>query len=288
MVIRRVLRRFSLGALCIAVLLLSPAGTMAQDPETSEPTEEPTPESTAASDNGAENRFDLGFQRIETPVGDFVTTLLGYTRAFRGNMSFSASVTFNYADAFRSTDQGYTKERHFGLGDTILIYSYVPGQKVTAQPWVPKSAGFSVLLIVPTGKAADLLGGDQWVFSPQAGWVVSFAEHFTLLPALRYTTSFAEGNLAKPVEELSAEFIVVWAHDSGWWIDYTGDIVRDFRRDDWRYDDTFSVGKMFGSRFGLSVAYGVLHRVDPTSIRDDNQWMLFFHYVMPNRGGKGP
>ena len=286
MVIRRVLRRFSLGALCIAVLLLPPAGTMAQDPETSEPTEEPTPESTAASDNSAENLLDLGFQRIETPVGDFVTTLLGYTRAFRGNMSFSASMTFNYVDSIRSTDQGIIRERHLGLGDTILIYSYVPGQKVTAQPWVPKSAGFSVLLVVPTGNAADLLGGDQWVFSPQAGWVVSFAEHFTLLQALHYTTTFAGGNLAVPVEELSGELVVVWAHESGWWIDYGGEIVRDLRRYDWRYDDTFSVGKMFGSRFGLSVAYGVLEGVDPTSIRDDNQWMLFFHYVMPGRSSR--
>jgi hypothetical protein len=259
---------------------------MAQDPETSEPTEEPTPESTGESDSGAENLFDLGFQRVDTPIGEFNTTLLGYTRAFRGNMSFSATMTLNYAEVLRLTDQGSTRDRHIGLGDTILIYSFVPGHKVTAQPWVPKSAGLSVLLIVPTGNAADLLGKDQFVISPQAGWVFLISDHFSLLPALRYTTSFAEGDLALPVEQLSAELGLVWANATGWWFSYTGDFVRDLRSDDWRYDDTFSVGKMFGQRFGLSLAHGILEKVDPNATRNDAQLMLLFHYVMPSRSSR--
>ena len=108
-------------------------------------------------------------------------------------------------------------------------------------------------------------------------------EHFNLLPGVRYTTSFADGYLAVPAETLSAELGLVWAHPTGWWINYTGEIVRDFSLDDWRYDDTFSVGTMFGSRVGLSLAYGILERVDPNATRNDSQWMLLFHYVMPNR-----
>jgi len=80
----------------------------------------------------------------------------------------------------------------------------------------------------------------------------------------------------------------VWAHDSGWWINYTGELARDLELDDWNYNDFFTVGKMFGSRVGLSLAYGVLDAVDPRALRNDQEWMLLFHYVMPNRGGKGP
>jgi len=136
------------------------------------------------------------------------------------------------------------------------------------------------MLVLPTGEAADSLGGDQFVFSPQAGWVVDLGKHFSLLPAIRYTTTFAEGEHAIPAHQLSAELGLVWAHPTGWWINYLGEVVRDFEQDDWDYNDAFSVGKMFGERFGVSVGYGTLERADPNATRDDFEWMLLFHYVM--------
>jgi hypothetical protein len=179
---------------------------------------------------------------------------------------------------------GQSSEETTGLGDTVLIYSYAPGQRINALPWVPRSIGFSVMLVVPTGKAEDFLGSDQFVVAPQAGWVMTLSDQLSLLPAIRYTTSFAEGDLALPVEQLSVEIGLVWAHPKGWWIDYAGEVFRDFEQEDWDYIDYFSVGKLFDSRYGISLAYGVLERTDPNARRDDFEWMLLFHWV-PGKTG---
>ena len=288
MEITRIPWRWLGGVASLATLTLLPVFVAAQGTQSGDDGTAAIQESPAVSQADAAHRFDLGVQRLDTPVGDFETTLLGYTRVFRGNMSFSAALTVNFANAFGFTDDVITKERHIGLGDTILIYSFVPGMTVTAQPWVPRSIGFSVLLIVPTGSAEDFLGGDQFVFSPQGGWVLNIGKDFSILPAVSYARSFADGNLASPVHTAAAELGAVWAHDSGWWINYTGEFTRDLELDDWNYNDFFTVGKMFGSQIGLSLAYGVLEAIDPHARRNDQEWMLLFHYVMPNRGGKGP
>ena len=201
-------------------------------------------------------------------------------------MSFSAGVTVSRAKTSRYTEDGTVENNHFGLGDTILVYSFVPDQKINAQPWVPKSLGFSVLLVVPTGDAQFLLGGDQFVIRPQVGWIVNFADRFSFLPAIRYTKTFAHGNRARPAELLSAELGLVWVNPTGWWFSYTGEIVRNLKRSVWLYDDSLSVGKMFGPRIGFSLGYGILEDVDPNATRDDSEWMLIFHYVMPHRRSK--
>ena len=275
--------RWRVGVVCAVVLAIAPAWGLAQEPEAAEIAAEATPESTTEGDGDGKHLFDIGIQNLDTPVGNFSTTLLGYTRAFRGDMSVTAAVTLTFSELFQSTDRGTTVDRYQGTGDTILIYSFAPGKKITANPWVPRSIGFSLILVVPTGNAANFLGGDQFVITPQAGWVIHVSEHFDLLPAVLYTSSFAHGDRALPVELLSAELGMVWAHRTGWWISYSPSIVRDLKRDDWDYNDTFSVGKMFNTRIGLSLAHGTLEKVDPNAIRNDQQWMLFFHYVMPNR-----
>jgi len=260
--------------------------TMAQESEGDPSTTGSSSPSPADSDGDASHLFDLGISRLDTPLGDTITTLLGYTKTFRGNMSFSAAVTVDYADIADPTSPGATTKRHIGLGDTVLIYSFVPGHTITAQPWVPKSVGLSTVLIVPTGDAEDALGGDQFVLTVQAGWVYLMSERFSLLPAVLYAKSFAHGDLAIPVSQLLGKLGLVWAHDSGWWIDYSGEVFWDFNLDDWAYNDTFSVGKMLSRRIGFSLAYGVLGSFDPNTVRNDNEWMLLFHYVMPSRSSK--
>ena len=265
---------WSLSAVLIVVVLLTPIASPAQDqPETA-----PLPN--GAADPQPRHRFDLGLQRLDSPDEDLLTTLFGYTTTFLNDMSFSAAVTLSHSTTYTPPGDETSTAYHLGIGDTFLTYSIVPGQKITASPWVPRSIGFSVLLVLPTGDVEDFLGGDMYVIAPQAGWVVRLNENFSLLPAIRYTASFAEGDFAVPAHQLSAELGLVWAHRAGWWVNYLGEVVRDFEQDDWYYNDTFLVGKMFGEKFGLSVAYGVLERVDPNANRNDFEWMLLFHYVI--------
>jgi hypothetical protein len=61
-------------------------------------------EHVSAPDSDAHRRFDLGLQRVDTPVGDFFTTLVGYTQTFRSDMSFSAGLT---ATTYRGALKGW-------------------------------------------------------------------------------------------------------------------------------------------------------------------------------------
>jgi len=272
-----------IGTVCVIASMVMTLPSLAQESEGDPSTSDSSSPSPAESDGDASHLFDLGISRLDTPLGDTITTLLGYTKTFRGNMSFSAAVTVNYAEITDPTSPDATTERHTGLGDTVLIYSFVPGHKINAYPWVPKSVGLSAALIVPTGSAENALGGDQFVLIVHAGWVYLMSERFSLLPAVVYAKSFAHGDLAIPISQLSGTLGLVWAHDSGWWLDYSGEVFWDFNLDDWAYNDTFSVGKMLSRRIGLSLAYGVLGSLDPNAVRNDNEWMVLFHYVMPSR-----
>lgn len=271
--------------LCLTAYVPASATEDSLDETDVETTEAAASVSEESDHETARHRFDMGFQLVDTPKGDTYIGLFGYTWAFKPTMSFSWGVTLDRSDLRFTGEGGIVDEDHVGLGDSLLIYSYEPSARITASPWIPNSIGFGMTLLVPTGDASRFLGADMFVASPRAGWVYELKKHFVFLPAFSYSKSFAHGDFAVPLEDAAVEFGLVWVHRSNFWISYLPELVYDFELEDWLYNDSFSVGKMFGPRIGFSVGYGILEKTNPVALRHDYAWHLLFHYVLPRKGG---
>jgi len=69
-------------------------------------------------------------------------------------MSFSAGVTLNHSTTHTPSDGGTSSAYHLGLGDTVLIYSFVPREEDHRE-----SLGAQIDRSVGDVGAADRRGG---------------------------------------------------------------------------------------------------------------------------------
>jgi len=244
-------------------------------PSFCEEPEAPTEDETEAADETREaqprHRFDFGSELTDASKADSFVGSLGYTWAVRSNMQLNATLRFA---AINAQTREAADVQASGIGDTLISFSYVPGKKLNAQPWIPSSVGAGAALILPTGDAANGLGLDMYIISPFLVWTVKLAERFVLLPGLRYARSFNLGDLGRPVEGVSAEVGFVWVSKTQLWVGYYPQLVRALINDQWLLNHDLELGKVF-RRFGVSVTRRVKDRLNLGGT--DEVWSLNLH-----------
>jgi hypothetical protein len=205
-------------------------------------------ESEAPAASGPHHRLDLGLDRLGSAERDITTFSVGYTWAPGQEHAFH--INANYLDSRLADIEGD------GLSDTILTYSWAPGEKVTASPWLPRRFGTGLGLSVPTGDLLDGTGSDMWIAAPFVGWPVSVSEKLTLLPSLAYLRSFSEGDLAVPIHGVSLELGFLAAIAAKWWITILPAVTEELELEETIVSVSVQIGREFGTRHGISFEYG--------------------------------
>jgi hypothetical protein len=229
------------------------------------------------------HRFSLGAQWFDGSEGDSTTGSLTYSWVPHPHHGLAATMLLVGSDVPGANGSG--------IGDTRIQYSWVPSANITAAAWVPTTLGLGFGLIVPTGDPAKGTGVDRWVAIPTLGWVFTLGERFALQPSLQYLYSF---NDELPEEHISSANLVLtflYVANSGFWIDLTADLFRDFEPVETTNEDWFlTFGQQFTRVFGASLTLGSIERPpvqNPEFERSSDEFIeLTAHFVLPwGRGG---
>jgi len=225
------------------------------------------------------HRFDLSYTHIDTVVGNVDLILFGYTGAFRPDMRIGVTGGVTRFRAPANPSVGIDENiDELGFSDTIVSFQYDPTARITASPWVPDTVGINASVIAPTGDSDKGLGGDFWLGSVGAGWLVDTFSHLWLVPAMGYETTFAEGDLAVPTEGVYVSCDIIWVFPFGGWIGYSPSLGREFEADEWVDGHTLTMGKLWSGGFGLSLELGKNDRISRVPARDDRNWLANFYY----------
>jgi hypothetical protein len=252
----------------LVVVVLGSASIAASDEGPAEKEEEPAPR----------HRISFGAQWFDAAEGDSVTGSLTYSWVPLEHHGFAATMLLVGSDVSGAEGSG--------IGDTRLQYSWVPSAKITAAAWVPTTLGMGFGLIVPTGDPAKGTGVDRWVAIPTLGWVFPLGQKFAVQPSLQYLYSFDEDT---PDEHLSSANLVLtflYVARSGFWIDYTASLFRDFEPVETTNEDHFlTLGQQFTRVLGGSVTLGSVERPpiqNPDFARSSDEFVeLTLHFVLP-------
>lgn len=232
----------------------------------------------SSAERSPRHRIDFGVQWFDAAEGDIVTGSLNYSWVPLDHHAFAATVAL--------VGSGLSESEGSGIGDTQLQYSWVPSARITAAAWVPSTLGMGFGLIVPTGDPAKGTGADRWVAIPTLGWVFSIGERFAIQPSLQYLYSFNEGSAADRFRSANLELKFLYVSKSGFWIDYTPSIFRDFEPfQDTNVDHFLTFGKQFTKLFGGSFTLGSIERPpiqQGSFVRDSDQFgEITLHFVLP-------
>jgi len=224
------------------------------------------------------HRISVGGQWFDASEGNSITGSLNYSWVPHEHHGLAATMLL-----VRSDVEG---AEGTGIGDTRLQYSWVPSAKITAAAWLPSTLGMGFGLIVPTGDPATGTGVDRWVAIPTFGWVFTFGERFALQPSLQYLQSFAEETPDVRVSSANLVLTFLYVAKSGFWIDYTASIFRDFEPFETTNEDHFlTFGQQFTKVFGASVTLGSIERPPiqtPEFARGSDEFVeLTAHFVLP-------
>jgi hypothetical protein len=221
------------------------------------------------------HRLDLSYTRLDTVTGELDVLLFGYTGALRPNMRIGITGGISNYESPDNTDEMIDE---YGLSDTLVTFQYDPSERLTANPWIPDSAGLYTSLSVPTGDPDGGLGSDLWLANLGAGWPIDFIASFWLIPDIRYEFSFAEGDEAIPTDGVYASCAILWLFPFGGWIGYAPTFGREFETSDWIDSHALTVGKMWAGGFGLSLDIGKNENIGPVPARDDRTWLVNMYY----------
>jgi len=141
-------------------------------------------------------------------------------------------------------------------------------------------------LIVPTGDPAKGTGVDRWVAIPTLGWVFTVGKKFALQPSLQYLYSFSEEISEQHIRSANLVLTFLYVAKSGFWIDYTASLFRDFEPVETTNEDHFlTFGQQFTKVLGGSVTLGSIERPpiqDPDFARSSDEFVeLTLHFVLP-------
>ena len=154
---------------------------------------------------------EIGYTSIDGFDGDIFLLEPSYTYSHSQNLRISIATQLAELEVPAADEPGGAGEvDEFGLGDSSLTIQYDPGANLTASPWVPNTIGLFGSLLMPTGDTDKGLSGDAWGASIGAGWPISLSETFLAAPALIYTSTFAHGDEAVPMEELRVGVSLLW------------------------------------------------------------------------------
>ncbi len=232
----------------------------------------------AADENVAgRHRVSLGMTAWDAAEADSYTLLPGYTLALDSGLRLGLTTSLTYLEQNPDPALGIdSNDYNFGLGDSNITLQYDPSQKITASPWVPDTLGLVASVTAPTGDADKGLGRDIWAAALGGGWIYPLFGNLWLTPGAYYEWSFKEGRRATETEFGWVSTGILWISPGGFWIGYTPYFVRDLVDHEWSTDHALVIGKMWENRFGLSLDYGKVERIDDLARRDD--WAAIFNF----------
>jgi hypothetical protein len=230
------------------------------------------------SDPAPRHRISFGAQWFDAAEGASVIGSLTYSWVPLEHHGFAATVPLVGSDVSGAEGSG--------IGDTRLQYSFVPSANITAAAWVPTTLGMGFGLIVPTGDPAKGTGVDRWVAIPTFGWVFTLGKKFALQPSLQYLYSFSEERSEEHIRSANLVLTFLYVAKSGFWIDYTASIFRDFEPVETTNEDHFlTFGQQFTKVLGASVTLGSIERPpiqNPDFARSSDEFVeLTLHFVLP-------
>ena len=200
------------------------------------------------------HRLDLGLDRIGLSNQSITTLSLGYTWA--PGVHSSLLITTNFLDPEGLTED--PEDQGLIFGDTIVTYSWAGKQTIFAKPWLPSRFGSGIGLVIPTGSPEKVAGLDMWVALPFLGLVKPVTEKLVLLPTFIYGQSFAEGDLAIPMQMVSLEVGLLYELSEKWWLFYRPTIGREFELSETIIFNLLQVGRTIGARHGISLEFGTV------------------------------
>ena len=274
-------RRFITGGIwlrlstALIVILVSAAIAAAGQESLEAAAEEPLKKD---EERAPRHRISFGAQWFDAAEGDSVTGSLTYSWVPLKHHGFAATIPLVGSDVSGAEGSG--------IGDTRLQYSWVPSANITAAAWVPTTLGMGFGLIVPTGDPAKGTGVDRWVAIPTLGWVFTLGKKFALQPSLQYLYSFSEERSEEHIRSANLVLTFLYVAKTGFWIDYTASVFRDFEPVETTNEDHFlTFGQQFTKVLGGSVTLGSIERPpiqNPDFARSSDEFVeLTLRFVLP-------
>ncbi len=229
----------------------------------------------AAGAQAATNRFDVGFSHLDLPLINQASVEGKFTRIIGSHHHVVIVAPLVDPDI----DSGSSSLR---AGDFEIGYSYTPNQKLSANPWVPSTAGSGIGLWIPTGDLDDGTGAGSWRLAPRLGFVSKIGRSLAIAPALEYIFSFAEETGAPKIRVLALAAQIIYVAPRAFWLQWTPDYAYNFEVDDGAFGTTFRVGKLFTPHFAVSVDFArvpAFQAVAGATTSDyANVWTLALHF----------
>ncbi len=233
----------------VCLLMTFPALADDQVTETLETTEE-----SGEAERGPRHRLDLTIAFLDTVEIDTASALLSYTY----NVTPRSNLTF----VVPYLDPDVSSGGNSGFGDLGIAWSYVPFLSISANPWIPRTVGSGIGVIIPTGDPDDGRSLGAVIVNPFLGLVVPLSKTFFLAPTLGYAHSLAQTNADTDVRQTSLELAVSYVSLKGLWVNYTAEVIRDLESSETSLNHRLAIGKQFKSGFGLSVDLVKVEQVD--------------------------
>lgn len=200
------------------------------------------------------HRIDLTAFFLDTLSADSANGLLGYTYSLTSNSIINISIPYLNPDIRIAGDSGF--------GDTVFSFSYIPSIKVGANPWMPRTVGTGIAVLMPTGNSSQGRSADAWVVSPYLGLIIPLTDRLFFAPQLGYVHSLDRISDGSDLRLAFAELGLGFVAKNGFWSSYFPKFSRDFESDNWAINHRFALGKMLSEKFGLSIDYSLIERFD--------------------------
>ena len=228
-------------------------GLVAQEkPEEAEPAERVAEDAESTEVVFTHHRVDLGIERVGRTDQNITTIGLGYTWAPGEHHSVNITTRFVDPEGLELPEE----HKGFTFSDTVVYYSWSGDYKIEAKPWLPNRFGSGVGLVIPTGDARKGAGIDMWVVTPYLGLVRAVAKRLVIAPTLSFSQSFAEGDLAVPIQAPGAEIGFLYEISPKWWLFYRPTLMYDFELEETIFLNLLQLGRHVGKRHGVSLEYG--------------------------------
>jgi hypothetical protein len=200
------------------------------------------------------HRVDISALYTDAKSRDALNGIFGYTYNLAGTSNLSVAVPYLDPDLDTGGDSG--------IGDAMVSWSFVPYYSISANPWVPRTVGSGIAVLMPTGDVDKGRSLDTWVAYPFLGFVHPLTDRFFIAPRLGYIHSLGATVLGEDLRLISAEIGASFVAFDGFWVSYFPRFIHDLQTHERAINHMFSVGKQFAGGFGISLDYTALDRVD--------------------------
>ncbi|MEH6569185.1 MAG: hypothetical protein V7709_08925 [Halioglobus sp.] len=222
---------------------------------------------------------ELGYTRVDGFDGDIFLLEPAYTYSYSRNLRISIATQLASLEVPAADEPGGAEDvNETGQGDSSLIIQYDPGANLTSNPWVPDTIGLFGSVLMPTGDTDRGLSGDTWSASIGAGWPIILSETFLAAPTIIYSSTFAHGDDAVPLEELGVGVSLLWLSPVGAWIGIEPFISWDFENSEAIDALSLIVGKSFRNGLGFDLQWGNRRRAENFAKRDDEFLIFKVHW----------